>query len=378
MVGANDDASNRIDDVLQTLQQMVLSTPPGNLLAAIRHLLGDTPPRVEEVHSIAAAQYHVGRFEDAETTSRLLLRVNPNHYNTRYLLGNILQYTMRYAEAVQEYDQALKIQPAFEAAAVERQAIQDYQRAMRRGTAYFGPVLMSNQDARNERRPVLQALIRRVCAVTVDGDGMRILEIGSWAGGSAVLWADAIARQCERRGIVYCVDPWREFWDLQTHMSSAHRRMNDALKSGELLNLFLHNIRAARFEDIIVPLRGASSQVLPLLRDGLFDFIYVDGSHLYQDVAYDLSQVVHLVRDGGIIAGDDLPRQLEDCDSDHVRESVAQRLELATDPNSGEDYCPGVALAVAEAFGTVGMRNAVWATRRHGDVWEPVELDASP
>lgn len=40
---------------------------------------------------------------------------------------------------------------------------------------------------------------------------MRILEVGSWTGSSALTWSQAIARFAPHAGSVMCVDPWTPY-----------------------------------------------------------------------------------------------------------------------------------------------------------------------
>ena len=55
--------------------------------------------------------------------------------------------------------------------------------------------------------------------------------------------------------------------------------------------------------------RGASSSVLPLLKDDSFDLIYIDGDHKYENSKNDIAQAKRLVKKTfGIICGDDLEK----------------------------------------------------------------------
>ncbi len=50
--------------------------------------------------------------------------------------------------------------------------------------------------------------------------------------------------------------------------------------------------------------QGDSTTILPLLR-GLFDYIYIDGDHSYEQVKIDTLNAVQIIRPGGIIVWDD-------------------------------------------------------------------------
>lgn len=363
-----------------------------------RLLLQANPPDMNTLWFLASLLIRGGNFEDAIAVLEMYIRVKPDNAEAHFQLGMLHEYLFDYAKAIERIETAARLNPSDEQFTRSLGDIRKYLDTIAKGEPYLGPVLMSFQDPYLKRFPRLHSVIRHVFAHCPQ-DFVNILEMGSWAGGSALLWASALQALRERKGNIYCVDPWREFWDLKTVReetnrqiiaalvagnqgelplsgeATAHRRMNDALKSGELLRLFLYNIKAAGFEDIITPLRGSDRQVLPMLRDGIFDFVYVDASHEYEDVKYDVAEAMRLVKDGGFIAGDDLPMQLHECDADEVREHVRHRRELATDSRTGEHYCPGVALAVAEAFGRVGQADGVWAVRKVGDRYEPVPFE---
>jgi predicted O-methyltransferase YrrM len=202
----------------------------------------------------------------------------------------------------------------------------------------------------------------------------RILEVGSWAGNSAILWADALD-QLGLSGVVVCVDPWMPY-----EASSAQAvpgGMRAPLEDGTIYRLFLHNVAAAGHGGTIKPFRGYSDEVLPALRDQAFTLAYVDGSHAYAQVAKDLDNCARLVVNGGLLCGDDLECQMHQVDEAFAREMKDH--DYVTDPRTGVSYHPGVAMAVAEFFGgPVSCYEGFWAMRKQDDEWKPVQLGAAP
>jgi predicted O-methyltransferase YrrM len=198
----------------------------------------------------------------------------------------------------------------------------------------------------------------------------RVLEIGSWAGGSAITWADAIKRFNRGEGMVVCVDPWVQYIDPLADGRTVYREMHEALAHGEILDLFRHNIRACGHEDLVRMIRGSSDEILPLIKPETFDLVFVDGDHSYGQVLDDLRNAAPLVRPGGILCGDDLELQLAEVDA----ENCIQRSDsdFTTDPQSNRSYHPGVTRAVAEFFGEVSVWEGFWAMRRQGAGWEPL------
>jgi len=122
---------------------------------------------------------------------------------------------------------------------------------------------------------------------------MRILEIGSWMGCSSVVLGE-IAKQ--NNGKLACVDSWRgtEVDDLRW-----------ISKWRDVFSAFWKRICRTGLSNTIIPMRGASQDVLPLLANGLFDMIYIDGDHRYSGIKHDILQAKRLIRKDGVIAGHD-------------------------------------------------------------------------
>ena len=52
-------------------------------------------------------------------------------------------------------------------------------------------------------------------------------------------------------------------------------------------------------------MKGFSNDILPTFPDEYFDWIYIDGDHMYDGVKSDLKLAIDKVKQGGFIAGDD-------------------------------------------------------------------------
>lgn len=226
---------------------------------------------------------------------------------------------------------------------------------------YFGTYLASRQGDVNRHR-----WMRKVaCQVAgMFDDPINILEVGSWAGASAILWA-------EFSTAVVCIDHWRPYLDTQTNAHRVYRTMDRSARNGAARRLFLHNVACAGMEDRIIDMRGDSDRCLPLLRPLTFHLVYIDGDHSLAAVERDLQLSAPLVVDGGVLCGDDLEAQLgdvseEDCLADS-REDYACR--------NGVHYHPGVTLAVGQFFKRrVSAWDGFWAMRRRENGWDSVDL----
>lgn len=249
-----------------------------------------------------------------------------------------------------------------------------FRRCLERGKPYFGPVMAAFQG-----NPVRHHHMDRLLKREVDrrgGKPLKILEIGSWAGGSAITWACALERHNDGRGIVMCIDPWRPYFELstsdQTEGSDAYHEMQKALEEDGIYSLFLHNIKASGHERLIVPIRGKSDELLPILQQEGFDLIFIDGAHDYASVSKDLGNCSRLVVQGGIICGDDLELQHHQIDTVHGWEH--RQKDYILDPLSNRWYHPGVTFAVFERFGKVSERDGFWAVRNTSEGWKDVDL----
>jgi predicted O-methyltransferase YrrM len=118
--------------------------------------------------------------------------------------------------------------------------------------------------------------------------GVQAVEVGSYEGRSACWIANHLLTG--HGGRLICVEPFGQY-------------------DGQERN-FDHNIRVAGCADRIVKLRGRSHQVLPLLPEESFDFVYVDGSHLTLDVLQDAAMSWRLLRPNGIVVFDDYEHAL--------------------------------------------------------------------
>ena len=124
--------------------------------------------------------------------------------------------------------------------------------------------------------------------------------------------------------------------------------MNHALSNGAIFELFKWNIDAAGVSDLCDPIVGNSKTIRSRFGDANFDVIYIDGDHHYEAVKTDLHNVLPLLKDGGLLCGDDLEAQLADVDKDYLRKNLD--TDMAVDPKTGIAFHPGVTLALGEFF----------------------------
>lgn len=216
--------------------------------------------------------------------------------------------------------------------------------------------------------PKRHAVLRRLVAELPQRNTLRVLEVGSYLGESALVWREALEARivgagCTLRASVLCVDPWEPYHaQVDLAAGAVYAEMDSLMRSGDALRRFLENTASESSPVPIHALRAQFSAVAPLLVQGGFDLVYIDGNHSYSVVREDINAAFHLVRLGGTICGDDLEVQLDECDEAFAR-AHAER-DYVMDPLTQRHFHPGVTIAVGEAFGDeVTVEEGVWWMR---------------
>jgi len=221
------------------------------------------------------------------------------------------------------------------------------------GKPYFGRALYANQCWK-ERYPVMEKLIKEEIK-----DNFNLLEIGSWAGHSTVLWGSVV----KGRGKVFCIDTW----------GGAGNTPQLRNKDKEILDLFNHNIKTSGLNNTVIPIRGTSDALANVLQNNYFDFVYVDGDHSYSQFKKDLLNYTKKVKLGGIIAGDDLELYPNEVDIDNAIKHCEEDFIL--DTKTKKYFHPGICTATHEIFkDNISMKNGFWAMRKTRTGWKKIKL----
>ncbi len=184
----------------------------------------------------------------------------------------------------------------------------------------------------------------------------RFLEVGSWCGDSTVLLARVAG---EHAGHLFCIDWWKGNPGTElAPLAAAH----------DVFSMFWRRIVHEGLADVVIPIRGASSVACEILRDDVFDLIYIDADHRYEAVRADIVRCRKLVRaNGGILAGDDCEGRLSDFNPGFLEAGKATDFQETV-------HC-GVVLAVGEAFKDYSIDYSIWSVRRgKWGNWRPTRL----
>ena len=213
-----------------------------------------------------------------------------------------------------------------------------------------------------DRAPAMRAVVRDNFLKPVTA-----LEIGTWFGsGSTQLWIDALPRGSS----LFMVDAWARYLtdrDRDGNVNPSYRLMDklpQAALTATVRAMFQAEARPDNDTEFVL-LRGRASRVLDLFRDGLFDFVYIDGSHYYAEVKRDIALAKRLSKaEFSIVCGDDL---------ETLDPKLVEVAKLAQDRDfifyDGVGFHPGVALAVSEEFSEVNTSNGFWWAIRRNGAW---------
>jgi len=243
--------------------------------------------------------------------------------------------------------------------------------ALERNRPYFGRQISAFQSP-----PVRYALMGALTKFTLIGKStVRVLEIGAWAGASAITFGATIQELGVSSGEIVCVDLWESSFG-EDDTSLHYKNMNAGVATGRIQDLFKHNIRACGLEGMIQVKKGISREVLPKLDDESFDLVYIDGSHEKDEVLYDIQEAKRLVRNGGVICGDDLELRKSQVDQDAHGVALAKGVDFVADPQTGGSYHPGVTEAISVIFNDLWEEYGFWCVERSGESWSAPAFQA--
>lgn len=105
---------------------------------------------------------------------------------------------------------------------------------------------------------------------------------------------------------LHLVDPWKHE-EGEAYRGALFGGLSQGGQAG--MDACLERVRARFAREIsagkVVIHRGYSGEMISRFADGYFDWIYIDGNHLYDFVRKDLELAHRKIRPGGVICGDD-------------------------------------------------------------------------
>lgn len=157
-------------------------------------------------------------------------------------------------------------------------------------------------------------------------DNSRIVEIGTYAGGSA------IAMGCGIKGTnshIITIDPSMMSSFEKILWAKNFNRLDIGIGVEEFAKHNIHhvleNIRNAKLEGYILPIPDTSENVLKRWDGRQIDMLFVDGGHTREDIKIDRNWM-QFVRKGGIAVFDDWLDYVRDIVGEYVRDKPEWEL----------------------------------------------------
>ena len=131
-------------------------------------------------------------------------------------------------------------------------------------------------------------------------EDIKILEIGSFLGDSSELFKIYFPNS-----YLFCVDPWLNGYDEEDDITSE----NFPLEAAEIY----FDIRMKKYKNVF-KIKMCSDDffnffsiynIMTSSEYKVFDVIYIDGNHRYEQVKKDISNSIRLIKGGGILSGHD-------------------------------------------------------------------------
>ena len=136
-------------------------------------------------------------------------------------------------------------------------------------------------------------------------DFIAIAEVGTHIGTTATRFANAIRNNHD--SYIMCIDTWLA--DVADYILRKDGMKYNLIEGNDhtLFDRFIQNIKNCNVEASVIPFRLPSLQAGQILYYyGIqFDIIYIDASHEYLNVKYDLELYYELLAEDGVMCGDD-------------------------------------------------------------------------
>lgn len=135
-----------------------------------------------------------------------------------------------------------------------------------------------------------------------------IIEVGSWKGSSAVHMASLLKKK-SIEGVLLCVDTWLGTVNNMLMVTDPIWGLHKYYQHGypTLYYQFLANVMHSCLQNYVLPLPTTSTLGARwFAAKGIqADLVYIDGSHEEEDVYQDIANYWRLLKNNGIMIGDD-------------------------------------------------------------------------
>ncbi len=180
-------------------------------------------------------------------------------------------------------------------------------------------------------------------------ENITLLEVGCYAGQSTIEFAKVLSSKFYNYHI-FCLDKWKGYFSINDCKTNwTYRYVNKNLNNGNVKKLFFHNIESAKISEKITTIVGSNEKILKILPKNYYNIIYLDASHYYEEVLTNLKDCEKLIKEKGIIMGDDFELSYNDIDQDFARQNLDK--DFIIDPLTSSGYHVGVTTALYDFYG---------------------------
>jgi predicted O-methyltransferase YrrM len=129
------------------------------------------------------------------------------------------------------------------------------------------------------------------------------IEVGSFVGHSAVYLGNFLKKN---EGTLLCIDTWCGDANMILHKRFKSSMLNDD-GDPKMYTHFLNRVIDNKLQETIIPFRMSSIAAARALKvlNYTIDFVYLDSAHECGETFFELSLYYDLLKNGGIIIGDD-------------------------------------------------------------------------
>lgn len=195
------------------------------------------------------------------------------------------------------------------------------------------------------------------------------IEIGAWVGASSCMLSRILASYIAKNLVhpdsrLHVIDPWMPYFNLTEDTGEHYQEMQQAAQTGDAFKSFQANLARFGNPQVVEIHQGYAKDILPQLTPAGFHFIYIDGSHAYQDVHADITLSKPLCARGAVLCGDDLETLM-------VADAPTHKHAIATGKDYLNGYHPGVTQAFLDAFGyqPTALHDGYWAMKLSSRLW---------
>jgi len=213
-------------------------------------------------------------------------------------------------------------------------------------------------------------------------EGMRVLELGTYDGQSSVGMIPIIEKNNGHYiGLDWFYGTENPGWEeilANPDKNAIHPHYYDPNQADDTYARFVHNVKTAvqnpNWEEVATIIRGKSSEVSDQVEDNSLDILIIDGDHKYSAAIKDIELYLPKLKNGGIIAFDDV--EVMACDG-IINDNAPYASDAAAEDDSADGKFGkihwGAVKACCEVFGDWPHVNVWFGGHGNSIAWTKID-----